>query len=485
MDGDTEFSIILGKSTVKNARNYKRIDLPNLTLENRDNDQPDPGLIFSRTEFTVNDASSGGVTIRLASRPTANVQVHLDVTEGSAQGTISADELTFTPANWNVPQQFFVGMYMDGLHDGDRPFKIAVETSSADLHYAELPTEFVDVVNHDIDPLEASLPGQYVGTYQTTDFTAGFEDLPPLNGDVVFSVHDGVVTVSGPGVGAGTYEDDQIEFTIAGGETFTGTMTFTGQFTENLDNSITVSGIWAYVSGVLPQASGIWSVSGPILVEPGFQVSPDSNLSVAEGSSTNLAIVLQTQPLADVEISFTLSDGTGEAQLSTTFLIFTPDNWSIPQTLTIAGVQDNVADGNQDFVFIAQVNTTDPNYVSVPGQTLTVVIEDSATVIQNLDGLYEGTFDGLVNDSPITGPVTFAVSGDEVTVTDPAPAVGTVNGGISSFLTQSGPFTGAEFTGSFTENPDGSITAAGTWSIDVVGIQGSGIWSAIRPALAP
>lgn len=490
MDGDVAYSVTVGKIKVKNAKNYNnRINPQDLSLVNKDNDQLDPGLIFSRTELTVNDASSAGVAIRLASRPTSNVHVQLDVTEGSDQGIISWNELTFTPSNWNVPQEFFIGMYLDGLHDGDREFEISIDTTSADLDYDDLPTEFVTAVNQDIDPLETSLTGQYIGSYQTIDFSEGFHGLPSLGGDVVFSLEDGFVTVAGPGVGQGTYEDDQITFTVDGGETFTGTMTFTGQFTENFDDSVTVSGVWVYVSNVSPEAVGFWSASGPNLGVPGFQVSPSGNLSVTEGGIRNLAITLKTQPLSDVEISFVMSDGTGEAQLSTSFLIFTPNNWSTPQSLTITGVQDNVADGNQDFVFIAQVNSIDPNYFSVPGQTLTVVVEDSATVIQNLDGFYEGTFDGLVNilgsDTVVTGPVAFEVSGDQVNVTAPAPAVGTVNGGVSSFLAQSGPFSGAEFTGSYTENPDGSITASGTWTIDVPGVLGSGIWSAIRPALAP
>ena len=486
-DGDKSYVIEVGKIKAKNAKNYNnKINPRDLTLVNKDNDAPEPGLTFSTTDLTVNDASSGGVSIRLGSRPTANVTVMLGITEGSSQGTISTSSLTFTPTNWNVSQQFFIGMYMEGLHDGDQPFEISVDMASTDPDYDELPTEFISVINHDVDPLEVSVPGRYSGSYSVTTFTEGLPNLPPLNGLLEFFLQDGLVSVTAFEDGTGTYNGDEVTFTIDGGATFTGPMTFTGQITENQDQILTISGVWVFAPISSPEATGTWTVTGPIPDVPGFEVVPNSNLHVTEGESQDFLVRLNTQPASDVEISFVLSQGTGEAQLSTSSLFFTPDNWNIPQTLTVTGVQDQIADGNQDFVFIARVFTDDSNYFGVPSKSLNVSVIDSGVVVNQLDGFYEGTFEGSVTflgqTTLVGGLVAYEISGDQVTVSEPATVVGAIDQGVSNFSPDSGPFAGAVFTGSYVTNPDGSITATGTWSLGP-GLEGSGTWTATRPPL--
>jgi len=482
IDGDKPYKIVLGKLKTKNAKNYKNsINPADLITINKDDDQLDPGVLISPTELIVNDASSQFISVRLASRPTANVQVLLNVTEGSDQGQISTGELIFTPTNWNVVQKFAVGMYLEGLHDGDRPFEISVDFASADTDYDELPTEFISIINQDIDPLEFSIPGGYVGTYHTETVIDGL--IVPIEGEVALSLADGIVAVTSPALGQGTYSGEDISFTVNAGATFT------GHFTENSDGSVTASGIWVLLQNGAPSATGNWSVSGPFQVQPDIIIDPIDDLFVEEGSQTQLEFSLATQPTDDVVINFVFSQGTGEATLSANSLTFTPSNWDVPQILTVTGVDDGLDDGDQDFVFFARPDSLDFGYATVLPKSITVSVENPTGQVLNLEGQYDGTYEGVGSflggpETPVSGPVSFAINGAVVNVTAPAEGVGSVTSGRIKFATTSGPTSGATFdVVSTVENPDGSITVTGTWDLSQGGFLGHGTWTATRPAL--
>ena len=69
--------------------------------------------------------------------------------------------------------------------------------------------------------------------------------------------------------------------------------------------------------------------------------------TVSEGATTaTFTVVLGAQPDSDVVISVTSGD-TGEATVSAENLTFTNGNWNTPQTVTVTGVDDTLADGSQ------------------------------------------------------------------------------------------------------------------------------------------
>lgn len=131
-------------------------------------------------------------------------------------------------------------------------------------------------------------------------------------------------------------------------------------------------------------------------------------------------------------------------------------------------------------MFLTTVSSLDPDYFAVPRQTIIATIRDSGSVqkVDSYVGAFEGSVSFLGESTPVGGPVAFTIFGNDITVTDPAPAAGTVSGGVGSFSPEVGLLSGATFSGSFTQNQDGSITASGTWSIEVAGVSGSGTWTA-------
>jgi hypothetical protein len=90
-------------------------------------------------------------TIALASAPTADVTVGLSSTDPS-QGSISPTLLTFTPANYNVPQTVTVTPVATSTATGDVVYKINFSFASADPKYNGLSIAPVTVTNKPVSP---------------------------------------------------------------------------------------------------------------------------------------------------------------------------------------------------------------------------------------------------------------------------------------------------------------------------------------------
>ena len=71
----------------------------------------------------------------------------------------------------------------------------------------------------------------------------------------------------------------------------------------------------------------------------------ETDLSINEGESATYTVVLDTQPIADVGISPFALGGNFKTQQDR--LVFTPDNWRTPQTVTVTAPQDDDADDEQ------------------------------------------------------------------------------------------------------------------------------------------
>ena len=92
-------------------------------------------------------------------------------------------------------------------------------------------------------------------------------------------------------------------------------------------------------------------------------MNPVSGLVTTEaGGTATFTVVLKTQPTANVTIGLSSSDTT-EGTVSPASLTFTTANWNIAQTVTVTGVDDAVADGNQPYTIVtASASSSDPGY---------------------------------------------------------------------------------------------------------------------------
>ena len=81
----------------------------------------------------------------------------------------------------------------------------------------------------------------------------------------------------------------------------------------------------------------------------GIDVTPTSGLQTdTNGGTASFAITLNSKPTADVTIPLASSD-TNQGTVSASSLTFTPANWNVAQSVTVTGVNDHIADGNQGY----------------------------------------------------------------------------------------------------------------------------------------
>jgi len=97
--------------------------------------------------------------------------------------------------------------------------------------------------------------------------------------------------------------------------------------------------------------------------QSGFTVTPTSGLTTTEaGGSATFTVVLTSQPTANVSVGLA-SSRTTEGLASPAALLFTPATWNVPQTVTVTGVDDPIADGDQAYAIVtAPAVSTDPGY---------------------------------------------------------------------------------------------------------------------------
>ena len=154
-------------------------------------------------------------------------------------------------------------------------------------------------------------------------------------------------------------------------------------------------------SSVIDQASlagiKITPIEGAqVLIEESQQ-----NTSVTEGgNSDTYQVLLNTKPTANVTIDLQLD---GQTTADKTSLLFTPENWNTPQTVTIDAVDDDLGESFHSSTIGHTISTADSAYqnLTVPSVTANIIDNDSVEVkfkpqkkIDEIDDGYYGTTAG-------------------------------------------------------------------------------------------
>ncbi|MBV9866090.1 MAG: family 16 glycosylhydrolase [Abitibacteriaceae bacterium] len=136
----------------------------------------------------------------------------------------------------------------------------------------------------------------------------------------------------------------------------------------------------------------------------GIVVNPTSGLKTTEGGGTaTFTVKLTSQPTADVTIPLQ-SSNPAEGIVNPANLTFTAANWNNPQTVTVSGVNDNVADGNKTYQIItAPATSADANYNNLDAADVSVVNQDD-----DVAGIIVNPTAGLIT-TEAGGTATFTV----------------------------------------------------------------------------
>ncbi len=431
VDGNTPFQITLGPAlsadTGYNGNFQTLINGVCIDAAAR------PGVVFGPLDTTQTDEGGGAATFTLAlnTQPSANVIINLH-SDNASEGVVTPPRLTFTPLNWDQPQIVTVTGRDDPIDDGDIAYTVVIDPLvSTDPDYNGLNPRDIPLTNLDDDTRGITVDPS--SGLQTTEAGGAATFHVSLNSQPLANVTLNLVSRAPNEV---SVSPTQVVFTSGNPPAGSGP----NVVRWDIGRDVTVTGLddalldgnkdWSVETQPLISADPLYNGLNPANVTgvnrdddaPGITVNPDF-IIVSEGGTTSFTVVLNVKPTANVAVPLRVSDAS-EVSLDRTELNFTPNNFNVPKTVVVTGLNDNQADGDQPFqITLGPPISIDPNYRNLPAVTvdgicrdagvrpgITVTAPDRTQTTE--DGTQTATFTVVLNTQP-TANVTINVHSDD------------------------------------------------------------------------
>lgn len=389
-DGSQKYTIVTSPATSED-KTYHTINPIDPEVTNIDDDTAGFTLTPPSGLTTNESGAEAKFTVQLNHAPTADVLIPLS-SDNLAEGTVSPTSLMFTSLNWNAPQTVTVTGVDDDAKDGPITYHVVTGMpTSADTNYSSLDPPDAELVNQDNDTAGVVLSGATnLLTFETGMMTSfGLALSSPPTGDVV--------------MGLATSDDTEGTVTPT-------TMTFT-TLNWMAPQVVSVTGVddtsadgdqpYFVQLSISSSADNDYATLEPPDVPitnvdddtPGLTLTPTAGLTTGEDlTGATFTVQLKSRPSASVVVDVT-SSRVAEGVPTPSRLTFNEKNWNAAQVVAVMGVNDDVADGSQQYVVNVTPNTTDTKdsqYLAVlPGDVmLTNTDDDTAGVKVNpLSGL--------------------------------------------------------------------------------------------------
>ena len=355
-------------------------------------DDETAGVTVSPTTLNITEGASGSYTVVLTSEPTADVVVEIDghTTDGvvTVDGSSSVVSLTFTTASWNTAQTVTVAAVDDSTAGGTESVSLthAVKDADSATEYAGVTGAPVTVTVTDNDSAGVTVNPMTLNITEGASGSYTVELTSEPTGDVVVEIGGhttgGVVTVDG------SSSVVELTFTTASWDTAQ-TVTVAAVDDSTAGGTESVSLTHAVVdTDSATEYAGVTGASVTVTVtdndSAGVTVSPTS-LSITEGASGSYSVELTSEPTGDVvvEIGGHTTGGvvTVDGSSSVVELTFTTASWDTAQTVTVAAVDDSVAEGEESVSLTHAVVDADSatEYAGVAGESVAVTVTDDET----------------------------------------------------------------------------------------------------------
>lgn len=378
-DGNQTYNIAFSATTSTDAA-YAAIMPTDVAAANLDDETP--GIVVNPgSPTTGEDGSSATFTVQLQSQPTADVTIDY-ATSDASEGIATGVSLTFTPANWNAPQTITVNGQDDQVADGNQPYHIAFAASgSADPNYVGLVAPQVPLTNVDNDTAGitvSAISGDTTEAGVQATFTVVLNSEPTADVTVNFATDDaseGVTNITSLTFTPANYLSPQ-------------TVTVTGINDDVADGNQPYQIDFAATNSADPAYAAITPASVDVVNtdndSAGITVSAISADTTEAGGQATFTIVLNSEPTADVTVNFG-SDDVGEGTPDLTSITFNSANWSVARTVTLTGINDNIADGNQPYqIDFTATTSADPAYAAITPNSVDVINTDDDTAAINV-----------------------------------------------------------------------------------------------------
>jgi hypothetical protein len=377
-DGNQPYSIVLGVAT-SDDEGYAGLNATDVDLTNVDNDSA--GISVNAT-MGETDESGDTMTFKvvLDSKPKASVSIPVSSSD-TDEGTVSPSSLTFTTDNWNSAQTVTVTGVNDDFFDGAQPYTVLLGiTNSSDAAYDELNPPDVSMSNVDNDSAGIDISPAAGSTSESgtnTTFTIVLNSQPTANVTIPLSSNDST---------EGTLSVTSVTFTTNDWDEAK-TVTVRGENDDVVDGDRPYKIITAAATSDDENYGGMNADDVDVVNldndSAGVIVDVVTDATGEDGTTASFTVRLSSEPMATVSIPIQSSDTT-EGTLSVDTVDFTTSNWSDPQTITVTGVDDDVADGDQDYeITLGTPASSDVKYTALDPDdvALTNVDDDSAAVV--------------------------------------------------------------------------------------------------------
>jgi hypothetical protein len=365
VDGNKAYTLSLSPSQSLDSE-FAKLTIAPYSLQNLDDDVAGIATIYTGGLLTSEAGANFSFTVVLRSVPSSSVTIPTITSTNTSEGTVSPSTLTFTTANWNVPQTVIVTGVDDLLDDGNQSYSIvfgaAVSSDSVYNNYTASSLAFVNADNESFGITVTPTTGLVTNE---TGGTANFSVV--LNNASTSNV---TIPISSSNTAEGIPDTSSLVFTPA---------------TWNIPQVVTVTGVndfiqdgsisYTIVIGAATSANSNYNGLDPSDVSVvntdndtgGYTIVATNGLTVTDGGqiAAMFTIKLNTQPTSSVTIPIS-SSNTGEGTVSPSSVTFTPANWSNTQTITISGVSDGGSDGNKSFnIVLSLPSTSDSVYAAL------------------------------------------------------------------------------------------------------------------------
>ena len=332
-----------------------------------ENDLPRIGMftgaalpVMSLSEWTPTPAQLFAVA--LLAQPDADVTIHFTVEDGqshiSEDGFLEGDfavDLTFTPANYNVPQSVFVRPIDDDVYEqeplgirGEILFSLTTEATGfetgAEFTFNALPVTAVPLVIEDNDSVGVTLDedgGVEVSEDGATDtYTIALQSAPTADVTVTLVPDGGCQYTPGFVVFDASNWDTPQSITVSAtddelveGDSPAHNCSTLHEVTraDPFYDCIFVDDVTAHITDD--------DVAGVTITAIDTDLDED-----VQGDAITYSVVLDAQPLNSVNIEISIVDGqtstSADTTASTALLEFAPETWDVPQLVTIWVIDD-------------------------------------------------------------------------------------------------------------------------------------------------
>ena len=291
------------------------------------------GVLVTPTSVDVEEGGTATYEVELGSEPTAAVEVRVDgadLADTDLTSPTSGLTLTFTPANWDVPQFVTLETRADTDGDTDAPILFTHTAHGGGYDGAAVPSvtlRILETTPGSVDPLGVSFGS---ASYQAWEggqdaIVAVLIDADPTQ-DVVVPLH----TAPGGEATAGDFSGvpSALTFTLGGARVLTFSVTATDDAVDDDGGTValTFGVLPAGVTQTLPQSAVVRLIDD----DAGGVLLSSATATVTEGGQAAYTVRLASAPLTDVTVSVDVPQES-DMSASPALLTFSPSTWSTEQ----------------------------------------------------------------------------------------------------------------------------------------------------------